>query len=163
MNPSLRLLLQAAGGASPTSTSPVANASGSSPTRASTLPAIAPRPQASLLPSVDVGGATGLPDGQDSNAMAPAETSQQRVSAAVHSLHALTAPRTSPAVAYKPSTAAGAPLIAKRRRRTSPAELAILEIEFRCNPLPSQSQRNDIAAKVGMTGRAAQVWFQNRR
>ena len=55
------------------------------------------------------------------------------------------------------------PLIPKRRRRTSPAELALLEDEFRSNPLPTQAERARLAGRVSMTGRALQVWFQNRR
>ncbi|SCV66963.1 BQ2448_5609 [Microbotryum intermedium] len=55
------------------------------------------------------------------------------------------------------------PLIPKRRRRTSPDELRILEAEFQANPLPSQAQRAALSARLGMTGRALQVWFQNRR
>lgn len=55
------------------------------------------------------------------------------------------------------------PLIPKRRRRTSPQELAILEVAFQANPLPTQPQRAQLASRVGMTGRAVQVWFQNRR
>lgn len=54
-------------------------------------------------------------------------------------------------------------LIPRRRRKTSPKELEILECEFRRNPLPSQAERGRIAERIGMTGRAAQVWFQNRR
>ena len=53
--------------------------------------------------------------------------------------------------------------ITKRRRRTSPAELALLENHFKRNPLPSQVERANIAVQVGMTNRATQVWFQNRR
>ncbi|KAK4703583.1 hypothetical protein P7C70_g2628, partial [Phenoliferia sp. Uapishka_3] len=55
------------------------------------------------------------------------------------------------------------PLIPKRRRRTTQAELAILEQEFSINPLPTQAERAKLALRVGMTGRATQVWFQNRR
>ncbi|BGP14070.1 hypothetical protein JCM10213_002365 [Rhodosporidiobolus nylandii] len=55
------------------------------------------------------------------------------------------------------------PLIPKRRRRTTPAELAILEHEFRANPRPGQAERARIADRLGMTARAVQVWYQNRR
>lgn len=68
--------------------------------------------------------------------------------------------------AAAPSAAPGTsenPLIPKRRRRTSPAELALLEEEFRTNPLPTQAERARLAGRVSMTGRALQVWFQNRR
>lgn len=55
------------------------------------------------------------------------------------------------------------PLVPKRRRRTTPEQLTILEAAFVENPLPSQAQRAQLAARVDMTGRALQVWFQNRR
>lgn len=55
------------------------------------------------------------------------------------------------------------PLIPKKRRRTTPEELAVLEAAFAVNPLPSQMERSQLASRVGMTGRALQVWFQNRR
>jgi hypothetical protein len=55
------------------------------------------------------------------------------------------------------------PLIPKRRRRTTPAELAILETEFRANPRPDPQERARIAERLGMTVRAVQVWLQNRR
>ncbi|GAA5950060.1 hypothetical protein JCM21900_001380 [Sporobolomyces salmonicolor] len=55
------------------------------------------------------------------------------------------------------------PLIPKRRRRTTPAELAILEDEFRKNSRPDQGERGRIAQRLGMTCRAVQVWYQNRR
>ncbi|GAA6060537.1 hypothetical protein JCM10212_006901 [Sporobolomyces blumeae] len=55
------------------------------------------------------------------------------------------------------------PLIPKRRRRTTPAELAILEDEFRLNQRPDQGERAKIAQRLGMTSRAIQVWYQNRR
>ncbi|KAM0754019.1 hypothetical protein T439DRAFT_271945, partial [Meredithblackwellia eburnea MCA 4105] len=51
----------------------------------------------------------------------------------------------------------------KRRRRTSPTELAILEQQFAINPLPTHQDRNRIAKILNMTPRALQVWFQNRR
>ncbi|GAA5908402.1 hypothetical protein JCM6882_007927 [Rhodosporidiobolus microsporus] len=55
------------------------------------------------------------------------------------------------------------PLIPKRRRRTTPAELAILESEYRSNPRPDPLERARIAERLGMTARAVQVWYQNRR
>ncbi|GAA5970026.1 hypothetical protein JCM11641_000238 [Rhodosporidiobolus odoratus] len=55
------------------------------------------------------------------------------------------------------------PLIPKRRRRTTPAEFAILETEFRLNPRPTPIQRGLLADRLGMTFRAVQVWYQNRR
>lgn len=38
----------------------------------------------------------------------------------------------------------------KRRRRTTPQELQLLEEEYLRNPLPSASKRADIAQSVGM-------------
>lgn len=55
------------------------------------------------------------------------------------------------------------PLIPKRRRRTTPAELAILENEFRLKPRPDPIERAHLAERLGMTVRAVQVWYQNRR
>ena len=55
------------------------------------------------------------------------------------------------------------PLIPKRRRRTSPTELAILEEEYRLNQKPDQGERAKVAQRLGMTSRAIQVWYQNRR
>ncbi|GAA6006536.1 hypothetical protein JCM11491_004998 [Sporobolomyces phaffii] len=55
------------------------------------------------------------------------------------------------------------PLIPKRRRRTSPTELAILEQEYTLNQRPDQPERARIAQRLGMTNRAIQVWYQNRR
>ncbi|GAA5947462.1 hypothetical protein JCM3765_001688 [Sporobolomyces pararoseus] len=55
------------------------------------------------------------------------------------------------------------PLIPKRRRRTSPTELAILEEEYQRNQRPDQPERAKIAQRLGMTNRAIQVWYQNRR
>ncbi|GAA5931679.1 homeobox domain-containing protein [Sporobolomyces koalae] len=55
------------------------------------------------------------------------------------------------------------PLIPKRRRRTTPTELAILEDEYRKKQRPDQPERAKIAQRLGMTNRAIQVWYQNRR
>ncbi|KAG0666687.1 hypothetical protein C6P46_004354 [Rhodotorula mucilaginosa] len=55
------------------------------------------------------------------------------------------------------------PLIPKRRRRTTPAELAILEAEYRVKPRPDPIERAHLAERLGMTVRAVQVWYQNRR
>lgn len=51
----------------------------------------------------------------------------------------------------------------KKRRRTTPGELLILEDAFRRNPLPDQRERQEIARKVAMDQKAIQIWFQNRR
>ncbi|KAL7340179.1 homeobox domain-containing protein, partial [Rhodotorula toruloides] len=51
----------------------------------------------------------------------------------------------------------------KRRRRTTPAELAQLEHSFALNPRPDPIERAKIAERLGMTARAVQVWYQNRR
>ena len=48
----------------------------------------------------------------------------------------------------------------KKRRRTSPQELATLESNFQSNPLPDLHSRQLLAKKLGMTPRAVQIWFQ---
>lgn len=54
-------------------------------------------------------------------------------------------------------------LARRKRRRTSPTELQILEEEFARCVKPSKTLREDIARRVGMTEKAVQIWFQNRR
>lgn len=62
-----------------------------------------------------------------------------------------------------PSVVHNAQLARKKRRRTSPMELQILEEEFSRCPKPSKTLREDIARRVDMTEKAVQIWFQNRR
>lgn len=54
-------------------------------------------------------------------------------------------------------------LARRKRRRTSPAELSILQAEFEIGTTPNKTRRLEIAAKVNMTEKAVQIWFQNRR
>ncbi|KAK6201709.1 homeobox domain-containing protein [Scheffersomyces amazonensis] len=56
-----------------------------------------------------------------------------------------------------------APLARRKRRRTSPNELAILNKEFTLGTTPNKARRLEIAARVSMTEKAVQIWFQNRR
>ncbi|KAK9468574.1 hypothetical protein V1512DRAFT_284912 [Lipomyces arxii] len=56
-----------------------------------------------------------------------------------------------------------APLARRKRRRTSANELQILYSEFNRCPKPSRHIRQEIAERVGMTEKAVQIWFQNRR
>ncbi|KAF9404471.1 hypothetical protein BGZ94_004153, partial [Podila epigama] len=51
----------------------------------------------------------------------------------------------------------------KRRRRTNREELEILEDAFARNLLPDAATRQQLGARLGMSGRAVQIWFQNRR
>lgn len=51
----------------------------------------------------------------------------------------------------------------RKRRRTSPLELAILEARFRECSKPCRQDREQIAAEVGMTPDKVQIWFQNKR
>jgi len=51
----------------------------------------------------------------------------------------------------------------KKRTRTTPEQLAILIQAFEKNSLPSPKQRKLISEKTGMSTRAIQVWFQNKR
>lgn len=54
-------------------------------------------------------------------------------------------------------------LARRKRRRTSPHELAILNLEFLLGSTPNKVRRGEIAAKVNMSEKAVQIWFQNRR
>ncbi|KAI9205211.1 uncharacterized protein BJ171DRAFT_84824 [Polychytrium aggregatum] len=51
----------------------------------------------------------------------------------------------------------------KRRRRTTQDELHVLESYFESNQLPNAAMREKLAKETGMTTRAVQVWFQNKR
>ncbi|KAK9372879.1 uncharacterized protein V1513DRAFT_450796 [Lipomyces chichibuensis] len=55
------------------------------------------------------------------------------------------------------------PLARRKRRRTSPNELQILYSEFKRCAKPPRVARIAIAERVGMTEKAVQIWFQNRR
>lgn len=56
-----------------------------------------------------------------------------------------------------------ASLARRKRRRTSPHELSILNQEFQMGSTPSKARRIEIAKKVSMTEKAVQIWFQNKR
>lgn len=56
-----------------------------------------------------------------------------------------------------------AQLARRKRRRTSAMELSILEDEFSKNPKPNKEQREEVSKRVGMTEKAVQIWFQNKR
>lgn len=56
-----------------------------------------------------------------------------------------------------------ASLARRKRRRTSPNELAILNQEFFLGSTPGKAKRLEISKKVNMTEKAVQIWFQNRR
>lgn len=51
----------------------------------------------------------------------------------------------------------------KKRTRTTPDQLRILQKAFSTDPMPNSSARLTLAKKLGMNARAVQVWFQNRR
>ena len=51
----------------------------------------------------------------------------------------------------------------KRRRRLSVEETRYLQEAFVQNPRPNSENRNIIANKLGLSTRAIQIWFQNRR
>lgn len=55
------------------------------------------------------------------------------------------------------------PFEVKHRRRTTKAQYNVLEEAYQENNKPSAAARKVIANKLGMTARAVQVWFQNRR
>ncbi|KAI5950117.1 YOX1 [Candida jiufengensis] len=56
-----------------------------------------------------------------------------------------------------------APLARRKRRRTSPHELNILNKQFEIGSTPNKLRRIEIANKVQMTEKAVQIWFQNKR
>ncbi|PJF19750.1 hypothetical protein PSACC_00388 [Paramicrosporidium saccamoebae] len=51
----------------------------------------------------------------------------------------------------------------KKRTRTTPEQLRILQKAFSADSMPNSSARLTLAKKLGMNARAVQVWFQNRR
>ncbi|KAJ3803307.1 hypothetical protein GGU11DRAFT_740008 [Lentinula aff. detonsa] len=51
----------------------------------------------------------------------------------------------------------------KHRKRTTSAQLKILESVFKRDTKPNAALRNELAAQLDMTARGVQVWFQNRR
>ncbi|CEP19827.1 hypothetical protein [Parasitella parasitica] len=55
------------------------------------------------------------------------------------------------------------PFEIKHRRRTSRAQLKVLEKSYNENPKPSAAIRRILAQKLEMTPRGVQIWFQNRR
>lgn len=55
------------------------------------------------------------------------------------------------------------PFFVKHRRRTTKAQLKILEQTFEANVRPDANMRRKLGEQLGMTPRSVQVWFQNRR
>lgn len=51
----------------------------------------------------------------------------------------------------------------RKRTRTSPEQLAILEKSFTSNPSPNNRVREQLSHQLGMPERSIQIWFQNRR
>jgi len=51
----------------------------------------------------------------------------------------------------------------KKRQRTSPDQLSILEQIFQTDKMPSQQTRVQLADQLGMSSRRVQIWFQNKR
>lgn len=51
----------------------------------------------------------------------------------------------------------------RKRRRTTPHELEVLEAEFSKNNRPGKTDRERIAKLTSMDEKAVQVWFQNKR
>jgi hypothetical protein len=51
----------------------------------------------------------------------------------------------------------------KKRQRTSPEQLEILETVYQTEKLPGSDLRKELAVKLKMTPRRVQVWFQNKR
>ncbi|KAF7682452.1 Homeobox protein HD-10 [Astathelohania contejeani] len=55
------------------------------------------------------------------------------------------------------------PFIVKHRRRTSKTQLKVLEETFKTTVRPDANLRRALGEQLGMTSRAVQIWFQNRR
>ncbi|KAJ9066353.1 hypothetical protein DSO57_1038271 [Entomophthora muscae] len=53
--------------------------------------------------------------------------------------------------------------IDQRRTRASRDQLAVLEDAFAKNSQPNAKMRETLSARLGMTERSVQIWFQNRR
>ncbi|CEP18304.1 hypothetical protein [Parasitella parasitica] len=51
----------------------------------------------------------------------------------------------------------------RKRTRTSPEQLAVLEKAFSSNPSPNNRVREQLSHQLGMPERSIQIWFQNRR
>jgi len=51
----------------------------------------------------------------------------------------------------------------KKRQRTNPDQLAILEQIFQTDKMPNQQTRVQLADQLGMSSRRVQIWFQNKR
>lgn len=51
----------------------------------------------------------------------------------------------------------------KKRKRTAPDQLKVLEDVFSGHQHPNLLLRNQLAVQLGMTPRSVQIWFQNRR
>lgn len=55
------------------------------------------------------------------------------------------------------------PYFVKHRKRTTKAQLKVLEQTFETNIRPDANMRKKLGEQLGMTPRSVQVWFQNRR
>ncbi|KAF9763694.1 Homeobox protein HD-10 [Nosema granulosis] len=55
------------------------------------------------------------------------------------------------------------PFYVKHRKRTTKAQLRVLEKTFETCPRPDSLMRKKLGEQLGMTPRSVQVWFQNRR
>ena len=51
----------------------------------------------------------------------------------------------------------------RKRQRTSPKQLLILETTFQHNRTPDFQTRTILSKQLGMTPRRIQIWFQNKR
>ncbi|EOB13276.1 Homeobox protein HD-10 [Nosema bombycis CQ1] len=55
------------------------------------------------------------------------------------------------------------PFYVKHRKRTTKAQLRVLEKTYETCPRPDSALRKKLGEQLGMTPRSVQVWFQNRR
>lgn len=55
------------------------------------------------------------------------------------------------------------PNLKPKRKRASPAQVAVLKQFYGRTPFPDTECRQYLALKLGMTPRSVQIWFQNQR
>ncbi|KAJ3196678.1 hypothetical protein HK101_008132 [Irineochytrium annulatum] len=68
-----------------------------------------------------------------------------------------------PSNAANADPAAGPGTVKPKRKRASPHQVRVLQSVFDATAFPSTEHRQRLAHELGMTPRAVQIWFQNKR